>query len=83
MLQPWFRHADIEEQIAWAFRNRFRTLGGRSLSAYEVFLEFMPFSGGARVSVPRHRVEVPAILSYLVARCEPLEDGEESQLGTW
>ena len=83
MLQPWFRHADIEEQIAEAFGNRFRALGGRSRSACEVFMEFMPFAGGACVSVSRHRVEVPAILSYLFARCEPLEDGEESQLGIW
>ena len=77
------RDTDLGEQIAEAFGNRFRALGVRSLSAYEIFLEFMRFAGGARVSVPRHRVEVPAILSYLFARCEPLEDGEESQSGIW
>ncbi|MDE0622784.1 MAG: hypothetical protein OXH83_23350 [Bryobacterales bacterium] len=80
---PRFRHADIEEQIAQAFRNRIRTLGVRSLSAYEVFLEYMPFAGGARVSAPRHRVEVRAILSCLLARYELLDDGEESQSGVW
>lgn len=83
LLLPRFRHADLGEQIAQAFRNRLQKLGDRSLSACEVFLEYIPFAGGARVSVPRHRVEVPAILSYLFARCQPLEDGEESQLGIW
>lgn len=83
MLLRGFRHTDLGEQIAEAFGNRSWALGGRSRFAYEVLLEFMPFAGGARVSVPRHRVEVPAILSYLFARCQPLEDREESQLGIW
>lgn len=83
MLLPRFRHADLAEQGAWALRNRIRTLGVRSLSAYEVFLEHISFASGARVSVTRHRVKVPSILSYLLPRCELLEDGEESQLGIW
>ena len=56
-LLPKFRHPDLGEQIAEAFRNHFRKLVGRSLSADEVFLELMRFAGGARVSVPRHQVQ--------------------------
>jgi hypothetical protein len=67
------------EQIAEAFRNRYRQLGNDGLSPDEVFCELYQFAGSSQVAPPRREAAVLAVLSYFFERCDIFEDAEDSR----
>jgi hypothetical protein len=64
------------EEIAEAFRRRYRALKAVELSPDEIFAELQSFAGGME-GVPPHQAAVLAVMSYFFERCDIFEDVDQ------
>ncbi len=64
---------NLGEEIAQAFRERYKALKLDGLSPDQIFTELQSFAGGME-GTPAHQAAVLAVLSYFFERCDIFED---------